>query len=124
MNKRERIEKTIVGEPTDRVPAALWRHFPGDDQRAGDLAESTVEFQRTFDWDFVKVTPASSYCVTDYGVQDEWRGSMEGTRAYTKRVVGRSLDWTELRPLDPLRGALTADIDVTIIRVAHEAMAA
>jgi uroporphyrinogen decarboxylase len=106
MNKRERLEKTIAGEPTDRVPVALWRHFPGDDQRAADLARSTVDFQISYDWDFVKVTPASSFCVTDYGVQDQWEGSLEGTRAYTKRVIDRSLDWTGIRTLDPMRGAL------------------
>lgn len=106
MNKRERLEKTIAGEATDRVPVALWRHFPGDDQRAADLAQSVVEFQRTYDWDLVKVTPASTYCVLDYGVQDEWRGAIEGNREVTKYVVKRSLDWTELRVLDPLRGEL------------------
>jgi uroporphyrinogen decarboxylase len=111
MNKRERLEKTFAGEATDRVPVALWRHWPGDDQRAADLARSTVEFQNTFDWDFVKVTPASSFCVTDYGVQDEWEGNLEGTRTYTRRAVSRSLDWTDLRPLDPTRGALGRQLE-------------
>jgi len=111
MNKRERLEKTIAGEATDRVPVALWRHWPGDDQRAADLARSTVDFQKTYDWDFVKVTPASSYSVTDYGVQDEWQGHLEGTRTYTKRVINRSLDWTDLRPLDPARGSLGRQLE-------------
>ncbi len=111
MNKRERLEKTLAGEATDRVPVALWRHWPGDDQRAADLARSTVEFQNTFDWDFVKVTPASSFCVTDYGVQDEWEGNLEGTRTYTRHVVNRSLEWTDLRPLDPTRGALGRQLE-------------
>lgn len=106
MNKRERLTKTIAGESTDRVPVALWRHWPGDDQRAADLAHSTIEFQKTYDWDFVKITPASTFSVSDYGVQDEWEGDIEGTRSILKRSVNRSLDWTELRPLDPTRGAL------------------
>ncbi len=106
MNKRERLEKTIAGEATDRVPVALWRHWPGDDQRAADLARSCVDFQNAFDWDFVKVTPASNYSVTDYGVQDQWEGNLEGTRTITRHVVNRSLDWTDLRSLDPTRGVL------------------
>jgi uroporphyrinogen decarboxylase len=110
--KRERLEKTIAGEPTDRVPVALWRHWPGDDQRAVDLAEATVAFQRQWDFDFVKVTPSSSYCITDYGVQDRWVGNLEGTRDYVRRAVERSLDWTELRVLDPSKGALARQLDV------------
>ena len=83
MTKRERLEAAIRGEATDRVPVALWRHFPGDDYRPEDLAASTVGFQRRYDFDFVKVTPASSFSVADWGVRDEWRGNEEGTRVYT-----------------------------------------
>ena len=111
MNKRERLSKAIAGEATDRLPTALWRYWPGDDQRAADLARSTVEFQQTYDWDFVKITPAESYCVTDYGVQDEWLGDTDGTRRITRRAVTRSLDWTELRPLDPTRGTMGRQTD-------------
>jgi uroporphyrinogen decarboxylase len=106
MNKRERLEKTFAGEATDRPPAALWRHWPGDDQRAADLAQACVSFQNSYDWDFIKVTASSNYSVTDYGVQDQWTGNLEGTRDTTRHIVQRSLDWTELRPLDPVRGAL------------------
>lgn len=106
MEKRERLEKTIAGEPTDRSPAALWRRWPGDDQRAADLARSIVEFQNAYDWDFVNVIPASSFSVSDYGLQDQWTGTCDGTRDVTRRVIERSLDWTTLRVLDPLRGSL------------------
>ncbi len=115
MNKRERLEKTIADEPTDRVPVALWRHFPGDDQRAGDLASSVIAWQRQYDWDFVKVTPASSFCLTDYGIQDRWVGSLEGTREFTRQVVIKSLDWTDLRPLDPTKGSLARQIETLLL---------
>jgi uroporphyrinogen decarboxylase len=119
LSKRERLERTIAGEETDRVPVALWRHWPGDDQRAVDLAEATIAFQRRWDFDFVKITPSSSFCITDYGVQDRWVGSLEGTREYTRRAVQRSLDWTELRVLEPNRGALARQLDV--LRLLKEA---
>ena len=111
LSKRERLERAVAGEEIDRVPVALWRHWPGDDQRAADLAEATIAFQRQWDFDFVKVTPASSYCVTDHGVQDRWR-QPGGTREYMRHVVQRSLDWTELRVLDPSRGALGRQLEV------------
>ena len=111
MNKRERLEKSFTGEATDRVPVSLWRHWPGDDQRAADLARAVVDFQNAFDWDFVKVTPGSNYSVVDYGVQDEWQGNLEGTRKTIKYAVSRSLDWTDFRPLDPTRGSLGKQLE-------------
>ena len=53
MDKRERLQAAIKGEPVDRVPVALWRHFPVDDQRPEDLAAATIEFQTQYDFDFV-----------------------------------------------------------------------
>lgn len=106
MNKRERLEAAIHGQPVDRAPVALWRHFPGDDQRPGDLAAATVAFQRRWDFDFVKVTPASSFCVRDWGAEDEWLGNIEGTRDYTRRPIRSPDDWLALKPLDPRAGSL------------------
>src|SRR5206468_3778376 len=74
MNKRERLQATIAGEPVDRVAVALWRHFPVDDQDPEAFATATLEFQHQYDWDLVKVTPSSSFCLSDWGVIDAWRG--------------------------------------------------
>jgi uroporphyrinogen decarboxylase len=106
MSKRERLQAAIQGEPADRVPVALWRHFPGDDQDPVELAASTVAFQKQFDWDFVKVTPASSFCVRDWGVEDHWLGNQEGTREYSRQPVGRLEHWYDLPQLEPEQGTL------------------
>jgi uroporphyrinogen decarboxylase len=111
MNKRERIERTIAGEATDRLPVALWRPFPGDDVRSIDLAESLIAHQRAYDWDFLVVPVAPSLSVTDYGTADEYRGAIDGERVLLSRLVRRSLDWTTLRPHDPSRGASGRLID-------------
>jgi len=110
MNKRERLEAAIHGQQVDRIPIALWRHFPGDDQRPDDLAAATVAFQRRWDFDFVKVTPASSFCLRDWGVEDEWTGNVEGTRDYTRRPIRTAEDWGSLVRLDPRAGHLGAQL--------------
>lgn len=109
--KRERLEATIAGKQTDRPPVALWRHWPGDDQSARALAAAHVKWQQDYDWDFVKVSPASSFCLVDWGVEDEWRGHAEGTREYTKRAVSAPEDWTTLPVLDPGKGMLAVQIE-------------
>jgi uroporphyrinogen decarboxylase len=106
MSKRQRLERVIAGDAVDRIPAALWRHFPGDDQRPADLAHALIEYQKTYDWDFAAITPSPSASVTDYGLQDQWRGALDGSRSTIKQPIKKSLDWTELRPLDPARGEL------------------
>jgi uroporphyrinogen decarboxylase len=98
---RERLHACLAGELPDRPPVALWRHSPVDDQSPETLAAATLNWQRTYDFDFVKVTPASSFCVHDWGVEDVWEGHTEGTRRYTKRVITRPEDWSRLPELDP-----------------------
>ena len=110
MTKRERLEAAIGGQNVDRPPVALWRHFPGDDQDPVELAASTVAFQRAYDFDFIKVTPASSYCVRDWGVEDRWDGNQEGTRVYVRQPIDRPEDWSGLASLDPEQGALGAQL--------------
>jgi uroporphyrinogen decarboxylase len=106
MNHLERLQACLGGGPIDRPPVALWRHFPVDDQTPESLAAAVLAFQKTYDFDLVKLTPASSFCLKDWGVLDEWRGSTEGTREYTHPVIARPEDWERLPVLDPLKGHL------------------
>jgi uroporphyrinogen decarboxylase len=110
MKKKERLMAAIHGEQVDRPPVALWRHFPGDDYRPHDLAAATVAFQRQYDFDFVKVTPASSFCVQGWGARDRWVCNLEGTRDYTFYPIQVPDSWGKLRPLDPTDGSLGAQL--------------
>jgi uroporphyrinogen decarboxylase len=106
LSHRARLETCLDGQVVDRPPVALWRHFPVDDQSPEGLAAAVAAFQRSFDFDLIKVTPASSFCLKDWGIEDRWAGNPEGTREYTHRVVHNSEDWMLLHPLDPTRGHL------------------
>ncbi len=110
-DKRKRLEATIAGEAADRPPVALWRHWPGDDQDAAALAAAHLKWQADYDWDLVKVGPASSYSVADWGVEDRWQGHIEGTRQTTHYPIASPADWEALQPLDPGRGMLAVQID-------------
>ena len=101
MNHKDIMKKVINREKTPYIPAAFWRHFPVDDQEAGSLARSTVAFQEMFDCDFVKVSPPSSFCLKDWGAQDEWFADPEGTRDYLGAVIQYPDDWAKLPVLDP-----------------------
>jgi uroporphyrinogen decarboxylase len=100
------METCLGGEIPDKTPVALWRHFPVDDQTPDGLARAAIDFQKLYDFDLVKVTPSSSFCLKDWGVGDEWQGNAEGTRQYITRVIHEPDDWTKLPVLDPYKGYL------------------
>lgn len=111
MSKRERLQAHIENRVADRPAVALWRHWPVDDQDPVSLARATMDFQRRYDFDFVKVTPSSSFCLRDWGSIDSWRGHYHGTRDYGRRVISELEDWYLLKPLDPHEGALGAQLE-------------
>lgn len=108
---KERIQACLNDESLDRPPVALWRHFPVDDQDSRLLAEATLNFQRLYDFDLVKVTPASSFCVKDWGVDDKWMGHTEGTRQYTRRLIHDPRDWESLPILDTTAPHLAGQLE-------------
>lgn len=110
LTHRQRLEKVIAGQKPDRIPVALWHHFPVDDQNPDRLAAAAAAYQRTFDFDLIKVTPSSSFCLKDWGAEDVWQGDPEGTRAYTKFVIKEPEDWTRLPVLDPNKGHLAQQL--------------
>ncbi len=111
MSKRERLQAHIENRPVDRPAVALWRHWPVDDQNPETLARATISYQQRYDFDFVKVTPSSSFCLRGWGSEDHWRGHYHGTREYGRRVIADIEDWYLLKPLDPHQGAMGAQLE-------------
>jgi uroporphyrinogen decarboxylase len=104
MTKRQRLEASFAGAPVDRPAVALWRHWPVDDRYGAELARAHLEFQRTYDFDFIKVTPSSDFMITGYGAESYWVGNEEGTRQWGPPVIRSPEDWLKLKPLDPRQG--------------------
>lgn len=113
MDRRARIERVIAGDLPDRTPVFAWRHFPGDDLRAADFARAIIDFQRAFDWDVCLIAQNASAFVSEYELQSDWTTDAFGSYSITRHGVQRSLDWTLLRPLDPLRGSFGRLLETT-----------
>lgn len=115
MSKRARLGATFAGDRVDRPAVALWRHWPVDDRHGAELARATLTFQQSYDFDFIKVTPNSNYCVEGYGAVANWRGNEEGTYVWGERVIQSPADWESLMPLDPSQGLLAEVIEANRI---------
>ena len=104
MTHRERIESAVAGKRPDKVPAALWRHFPEQDQKAERLAEAHIAFYRAYEPDLLKVTPASGYYGDDWGLRAGYKPNREGVRSIGERPIKKPADWPKLRRLDTSHG--------------------
>ena len=69
MTKNERVFAALKGDEVDRVPVSAWWHDFAREWSAKDLAETTLEQYRNYDWDFVKVNPRASYFGEAFGAK-------------------------------------------------------
>ena len=96
MSHRERIEKALAFEETDRLPFGFWWHFPNQDRAPRRLAQLSLELQRKLDLDFIKFSPYGLFSVVDWGVVlDIPGGKLPPVQA--EYPVKKPEDWRSLR---------------------------
>lgn len=123
MNHWERTEAAIKGDPVDRPPICLWRHWPIEDESPESLADAMIRWQREFDCDMVKHAPTGNYVIYDWGGETAYipknsRGL--GVSTVTQRAVESINDWPELEQLDVTQGHLGQQLKA--VRLVAEAL--
>ncbi len=63
MNKIERVQAALKGEPVDRVPASFWFHFGPDRVGGHAMAQAHLDYYRRADQDFLKVMNDNRYAL-------------------------------------------------------------
>ena len=113
LSHKERIERILSGQEIDRPAISAWRHFYDSENSAQDLAEAMIEFQRKFDWDFMKINPRASYHIEDWGAR--YTRSSEPLQKATKisLPVSNVTDWAKIKPLSPTAGVLGEILSAT-----------
>lgn len=93
-------------EALDRPPVSFWGHFYHRESSAAELVAATLEFQREYEWDWVKLNPRKQYHVEDWGVAYRYSGRPTDKPVLEAWPVHQPDDWAAVteRPAD--RGAL------------------
>ena len=116
MTKHERIQAAIARQPADRVPYAVWCHFPEVDRSTAGLAQATLRFHERYGSDFLKVTPHGGYAVEDWGCVESDKVMPDGHRPCARHAVNAASDWKKITPLDITASAYGQHLE-TIVRV-------
>jgi len=101
MSRRERLQAAVARRPVDRVPYAVWRHFPRVDRNPAGLAQATLRFHERYGSDFIKITPTGGYAVEAWGCVEGDVERPDGHRPCARCAVRQPDDWKTIRPLDP-----------------------
>lgn len=104
MSHKERIERALGLQDTDRLPFGFWWHFPNRDRSPRRLAELSVALQRRLDLDFVKLSPYGLYSVVDWGVRLDMKAGWKAPPVQADFPVKHPKDWRNLKPFGPTEG--------------------
>jgi uroporphyrinogen decarboxylase len=117
MGSVERVRACLSLERPDRPPFTWWGHTYREEWSPADLAEVTIERQRAFGWDLVKLQPRASCFAEAFG--SEYRRSRDGSTspALVRPAVTEPKDWSRLPTVDAGVAAL-ADQAEALRRVA------
>lgn len=88
---RSRFEAVLAGEVPDRPPVAAWGHFFGVETDPEKLAAATVQFTKTYDWDWVKINPRNTYYLEAFGNTYDY-SDYHGTQPYQKHAIINSVE--------------------------------
>ena len=119
MTRRERVWAALAGQHVDRPPVSFWGHFYHRESSARDLVDATLEFQRAFDWDWVKLNPRKHYHVEPWGVSYRYSGTPGEKPVLESWPVRSPGDWATIGTRPPAEGALGEQIEaVRLLRAA------
>lgn len=120
MSRRERILAALRRQPVDRVPYALWRHFPQVDRNPAGLAQATLRFHDRYGSDLLKITAAGGYAVEEWGCVENDLVRPDGHRPCLTCAVQGASDWRKIHVLDPAAAAGYSGQLETVIRIGFD----
>jgi uroporphyrinogen decarboxylase len=113
MDKWERIQAALRGEPVAKVPLALWRHFHREDRDPATLARVSADFARRYDIDLVKLTPSGLYAVEDWGAEIIYPDNDTDAPYLAHPAIAKPEGWRTLRQ----HGTAATDRELEAIRL-------
>jgi len=104
MDKFDLIKKALKVEPTEKVPYAIWKHFPEFDKNPEELFKAQMDFQTKFDSDIMKISISGRAFATDFGAELGGYDPDSGSRICVKYPIERLEDWENVKKLEVTSG--------------------
>jgi uroporphyrinogen decarboxylase len=109
MDPERRVRTAVARQRPDRPPFGWWGHTYRQEWSAGDLAAVTVERQRAYGWDFVKLQPRACCFAEAFG--SEYRPSGDAGPVLVRPAVASADDWARVPAVDATVAALADQVE-------------
>ena len=93
MTSRERVLAALGGGPVDHPPVSFWGHVYHRESSARALVDATLDQQREFGWDWIKLNPRKHYHVEPWGVTYRYSGHPGEKPVLDAWPVHSATDW-------------------------------
>ena len=117
MNHWDRLTAVLRAEPLDRLPVALWRHWPEVDHDPLALARAVMAWQRRFDFDLTVFTAQPTCVAEHFGAPTAYRNDPYGRRRVDRHCIEDPRQWQDLRSASGSADVLI-DLNAGLRRVA------
>ncbi|NVM43819.1 MAG: hypothetical protein HWN79_02790 [Candidatus Lokiarchaeota archaeon] len=104
MDKFDLIKKSLKGHPTEKVPYAIWKHFPEFDKSPEGLFKAQMDFQNKFDSDIMKISISGRAFASDFGAEIGGYDPVSGSRVGVKYPIEVLEDWWNVKKIDVSKG--------------------
>jgi len=111
MDKFDLIKKVLKAEPTEKVPYAIWKHFPEFDKTPEGLFEAHMNFQKKFDSDIMKISVSGRAFASDFGAEVGGYDPVSGSRIGVKYPIESLEDWWNVKNTDITEGEFGKQIE-------------
>jgi len=118
MDKFNLIKKALKAEQTEKVPYAIWKHFPELDKSPEGLLKAQMDFQNKFDSDIMKISISGRAFASDFGAELGGYDPDSGSRICVKYPIERLEDWENIKKTDVTKGEFGNQIKA--MRLVHK----
>ena len=118
MDKFGLIKKVFKAEPTEKVPYAIWKHFPEFDKTPEGLLKAQMDFQNKFDSDIMKISISGRAFASDFGAEIGGYDPDSGSRVGIRYPIENLEDWENVKEIDVTKGEFGNQI--TAMKLIHK----
>jgi len=96
VTSRERVMAALGDRDLDRPPVSFWGHVYHRESSARELVDATLDRQREFGWDWIKLNPRKHYHVEPWGVAYRYSGLPGQKPVLASWPVHAAADWAAI----------------------------